>query len=135
MAQVSLTRVSDALMVVECDGEFDLSNADRVADAATAAIGDPGSRVIAVDLGHVTFFDSKLLHTLVIARDAAQRASKAVWLVRPPASLWRVFEITALDALFPNFASLAELEQRLEGGASPSSPELPDQAPPRAVEC
>jgi anti-sigma B factor antagonist len=110
MARVSLTRLGGSLSAVVLDGEFDLSNMQEVVVALNEAIDDPDTRAVAVDLSLVGFLDSKMLQALVTARDRAQEALKPVWLVRPEDRIWRVFQITMLDKLFRDFATMAELE-------------------------
>lgn len=110
VARVSLTRLGSSLSAVVLDGEFDLANMQQVVDALDEAIDDDDTRAVAVDLSKVDFLDSKMLQALVGARDRAQEALKPVWLVRPEERVWRVFQITMLDKLFRDFASMEELE-------------------------
>jgi anti-anti-sigma factor len=109
VARVSLTRAGGSLSAVVLDGEFDLANMHQVVDALDEAIADEDTRAVAVDLSKVAFLDSKMLQALVSARDRAQEALKPVWLVRPDERVWRVFQITMLDKLFRDFASMDEL--------------------------
>jgi anti-anti-sigma factor len=109
VARVSLTRAGGSLSAVVLDGEFDLANMHQVVDALDEAIADDDTRAVAVDLTKVAFLDSKMLQALVSARDRAQEALKPVWLVRPEERVWRVFQITMLDKLFRDFASMDEL--------------------------
>ena len=110
MARVSLTRLGNSLSAVVLDGEFDLANMHDVVEALNEAIEDADTRAVAVDLSQVGFLDSKMLQALVTARDRAQEALKPVWLVRPEERVWRVFEITMLDKLFRDFATMDELQ-------------------------
>jgi anti-sigma B factor antagonist len=119
---VSSARLSGSVHVVRLSGDFDLANVPRVTCSLDAAVADPETAVVAVDMSGVTFLGSTLLQALVSARDAAQVASKPVWLVRPPAVMWRVFEVTLLSRLFRDFESLAELEEHARATAHRLSP-------------
>ncbi len=119
MAHVSLARLDGSLSLVALRGEFDLSNTEPVVEKLNAAIDDPQSRAIAIDLSEVTFLDSRMLQVLVTARDRAQTVVKPVWLVRPEPTIWRVFQVTMLDKLFRDFESLSEVEAHHRSLAGP----------------
>lgn len=121
MARQSLVRLENSLPAIRLQGEFDLSNAQPVADLLDQVIDDPESRAVVVDLSEVAFLDSRMLQVLVSARDKAQTALKPMWLVRPAPQVWRVFQVTMLDKLFRDFESVDDLEAHAESLTGPLS--------------
>ncbi len=122
MSSASVVPISNSVSVVELEGDFDMLSAPEAVAALDQAIADKETRIVAVDMSRVTFFDSTMLQALVSARDRAQVVRKPVWLVRPGPSAWRVFTVTLLDRLFRDFESIAELEEyaaATEGVLSP----------------
>jgi anti-anti-sigma factor len=111
MSSASVAHLPCSVSVVELVGEFDMINVSDAVTALDQVIADDATRTVAVDLSGVTFLDSTMLQALINARDRAQLARKPVWLVRPPAPAWRIFEATLLDRLFRDFSSIQELAE------------------------
>lgn len=99
-------------VVVVVEGELDLASSDRV-DREVRALGDAGFEEIVVDLRGVEFLDSAGLRLLLSLRNDAKRGGYRLELVRGPACVQRVFELTATSALF---------DWRDQGAGSVSSP-------------
>jgi len=81
--------------VVAPAGEVDLVTVDQVRSSVRDAAAS-SSRVV-LDLRKVTFMDSSALRLLVEVQQLAERDGFAFAVVRGPASLERLFEVTGLD--------------------------------------
>jgi anti-sigma B factor antagonist len=93
--------------VVAAPEEIDITNAEALRSALlTAAAGGPGTLV--VDMTQTQFCDSSGLHTLLAAHKQAGAEGRQVVLVIPSTAVLRVFAITGVDRMIPNFTSLAE---------------------------
>ena len=76
-------------------GEVDLVTVHEVRTALREVARD--ARRVVVDLRQVTFMDSSGLRLLVEAQQGAEHDGYALAVVRGPASLERLFEVTGLD--------------------------------------
>jgi anti-sigma B factor antagonist len=81
--------------VVAPVGEVDLVTVDEVRRHVREAAGE--SRRVVLDLRQVTFMDSSGLRLLVEAQQLAEQDGFAFAVVRGPASLERLFQVTGLD--------------------------------------
>lgn len=70
---------------VRAHGEIDLATAPTLAQALGDAL--ELSRLVVVDFGEVTFFDSSGIHCLVDATAAAHRAGGRLVVLRPPPAM------------------------------------------------
>jgi anti-sigma B factor antagonist len=93
--------------VVAAPEELDVTNADGLRSALADAAAD-GHGTVVVDMTLTRFCDSSGLHTLLAAHRRAEAEGRAVLLVIPSTSVLRVFAITGMDTVIPNFTSLAE---------------------------
>ena len=82
------------IRVVAPSGEIDAATCAQLAEQLTAP---PGSRLV-VDLDQVTFLDSSGLGTLHRARQRALEVGGDLVVTRPTPFVFRVLEITGLDA-------------------------------------
>jgi anti-sigma B factor antagonist len=74
-------------------------------------------------MSRTQFCDSAALHVLVRAHKRAQAEGREVLLVIAAVTVLRIFAVTGIDHLIPNFPSLQEaLAQALAGSGSPSLP-------------
>ena len=93
--------------VVTAPEEIDITNAEALRSALlTAAAGGHGTLV--VDMTRTRFCDSSGLHALIAAHKRAGAAGREVLLVIPSTTVLRVFALTGMDRVIPNFTSLAE---------------------------
>jgi anti-sigma B factor antagonist len=93
----SISRHRDgAAGVIVPVGEVDLVTVHEVRENVRAAAAD--CRRVVLDLRQVTFMDSSGLRLLVEAQQEADRDGFSLAVVRGPASLERLFEVTGLDA-------------------------------------
>jgi anti-sigma B factor antagonist len=93
--------------VLAAPEEIDITNAEALRSALlTAAAGGNGTLV--VDMTQTRFCDSSGLHTLIAAHKRAGAEGREVLLVIPSVAVLRVFALTAMDRVIPNFTSLAE---------------------------
>jgi anti-anti-sigma factor len=109
---IEVDRLRDGTRVIKLSGEFDMTQTQGLHRRLTELLD--GSRLDAVvDLRRVTFIDSKFLRTLVLTLHPARRGDRRIVLIRPSSPLWRVFEVTGLDTLFPVFDSLDDATSSL----------------------
>jgi anti-sigma B factor antagonist len=99
--------VVEGVPVVVAPEEIDITNAEALRSALlTAAAGGHGALV--VDMTQTQFCDSSGLHALIAAHKRAEAAGREVLLVIPSVAVLRVFALTGMDKVIPNFTSLAD---------------------------
>jgi anti-anti-sigma factor len=103
--------------VVAAPEELDITNADGLRSALAKAAAD-GHGTVVVDMTLTRFCDSSGLHTLLAAHRRAEAEGRAVLLVIPGNTVLRVFTITGMDTVIPNFTSLAEALARTAATAN-----------------
>jgi anti-sigma B factor antagonist len=108
--------------VVTAPEEIDITNA---AGLRAALLEAAGSRTLVVDMARTQFCDSAGLNVLVRAHKRARAEGGELLLVICAAAVLRIFAITGIDRLIPNFP---DLDQAL---APP--PAVPDFSPPGAL--
>jgi anti-anti-sigma factor len=93
--------------VVAAPEEIDITNAEALRSALlTATANGPGTLV--VDMTQTQFCDSSGLHTLIAAHKRAEAEGREVLLVIPSTTVLRVFALTGMDKVIPNFTTQAE---------------------------
>ena len=93
--------------VVTAPEEIDITNAEALRSALLSAAAN-GHRTLVVDMTRTRFCDSSGLHTLIAAHRRAEAEGQEVLLVIHSTAVLRVFALTAMDRVIPNFTSLAE---------------------------
>jgi anti-anti-sigma factor len=93
--------------VVAAPEEIDITNAEALRSALSAAAAD-GPGTLVVDMTQTQFCDSSGLHVLIAAHRRAGAEGREVLLVIPGTTVLRVFALTGMDTVIPNFTSLAE---------------------------
>src|SRR5215217_907232 len=97
----------DLAEVLMLDGAFDRSNAAQVELALGDAV-DADKPQLVIDLRGVSFLDSTMLRVLIQSvGDMAARGGELA-LIRPNATIWRVFVLTGLSHTFHSFGRLDE---------------------------
>lgn len=93
--------------VVAAPAEIDISNTPelRAALLAAAAAAD-GAGALVADMSQTRFCDSSGVHTLMAAHKRAQAEGGELLLVVSSAAILRMFAITGIDRVIPNFTSL-----------------------------
>jgi anti-sigma B factor antagonist len=110
--------VVGGLPVVAAPEEIDIANAPMLRCALLAAAAR-GHGTLVADLSRTRFCDSSGLHTLLAAHKRAQAEGGELLLVIGDTSVLRVFAITGIDRMIPNFTSLADaLAQASANGRS-----------------
>jgi len=105
--------------VVATPEEIDITNADGLRTALLEAAGHgPGGFV--VDMSRTEFCDTAGIHALVLAHKRAGAESGDVRLVITGAAVLRIFSVTGLDEVIPQFASLEEALAATSGGTEGS---------------
>ena len=97
----------DGVPVVAAPEEIDITNAPELRSALLEAAAHGRGTVVA-DLSLTQFCDSSGLHTLLAAHKRATAADGDMLLVIPGNAVLRVFTITGVDQIIPNFTSLEE---------------------------
>jgi anti-sigma B factor antagonist len=93
--------------VVTAPEEIDITNAEALRSALLkAAASGPGTLV--VDMTRTQFCDSSGLHALIAAHKRAEAEGREVLLVIPGTTVLRVFALTGMDRMIPNFTSLPD---------------------------
>ena len=112
-----LVDVVGGVLVVVAPEEIDITNAGALRSALLkAAASGPGPLV--VDMTRTRFCDSSGPHVLFAAHERAQAEGREVLLVIPSAIVLRVFALTGVDRMIPNFTSLAEALARPAAAAN-----------------
>ena len=93
--------------VVAAPEEIDITNAPGLRSALLAAAAD-GPGTLVADLTRTRFCDSSGLHALLGAHKRAQAEGGELRLVIPDAAVLRVFALTGIDRMIPNFTTLDE---------------------------
>jgi anti-anti-sigma factor len=103
-------------------GELDMATASVLEQWLSRAESN-GNTAIVLDLEHVTFMDSSGLHSFVRAAERARRSGRTFEIVKVPAPVRRVLQITEttylLDADPPSLSSVSVegiSKSLLEGG-------------------
>jgi anti-anti-sigma factor len=97
----------DLAEVVMLDGAFDRSNAAQVEVALGDAI-DADRPQLVIDLRGVSFLDSTTLRVLIQGLGDTTARGGQLALIRPNATVWRVFVLTGLSHSFHSFGRLDE---------------------------
>ncbi|MDQ6804271.1 MAG: STAS domain-containing protein [Actinomycetota bacterium] len=84
-------------VTIEFEGELDIATTAG-ADSELRRVEQSGARVIVLDLRGLTFMDSTGLRLLVSADARARDGVHRLAIVRGPAAVQRVLELTGLDA-------------------------------------
>jgi anti-sigma B factor antagonist len=87
--------------------EIDITNAPELRSALLEAAAHGHGTVVA-DLSRTQFCDSSGLHTLLAAHKRATAAGGDMLLVIRGHAVLRVFTLTGVDQIIPNFTSLEE---------------------------
>jgi len=99
---VDLDRVDGGTCVLSVKGELDLHNSRVLERALDAARERPPTSVVVVDLAECSLIDSTGLGILVKAGKRLRHSTDArIAIACPDPSVRKVFEMTALDRLFP----------------------------------
>jgi len=93
--------------VVTAPEEIDITNADGLRGALLRAAAQ-GRRSYVVDMTRTRFCDSSALRTMIAAHKRAHAEDREVRLVITAAPVLRVFALTGMDRVIPNFSTLAE---------------------------
>jgi anti-sigma B factor antagonist len=112
----------DGVPVVSAPEEIDITNAAGLRAALLQAAA-PGNGTLVVDMSRTQFCDSAALNVLVRAHKRAQAEGREVLLVIAAVTVLRIFAVTGIDHLIPNFPILEQaLAQAAAVSGSPSPP-------------
>ncbi len=104
---VELLRPSEAVAVVELEGEVDISAARQFEEALSRSIGQGATRVI-VDFAKVSFIDSTTLGVVVGGLKTIKARGGTLDIVCGEDAIRALFETTRLDQILNIYGSRAE---------------------------
>ena len=99
--------VVSGVPVVTAPEEIDITTAPELRSALLEAAAH-GHRTLVADMTRTQFCDSSGLHTLLAAHKRTQAEGGELLLVISAAPVLRVFAITGIDRMIPNFTTLDE---------------------------
>src|SRR5438034_9808500 len=102
-----LFEVVSGVPVVTAPEEIDITNTPELRSALLEASAH-GHRTLVVDMTRTQFCDSSGLHTLLAAHKRAQAEGGELLLAIQGTAVLRVFAITCVDRIIPNFTTLEE---------------------------
>jgi anti-sigma B factor antagonist len=97
--------VASGVPVVTAPEEVDITNAPALQSALLEAAAH-GHGTLVVDMTGTQFCDSSGLHTLLAAHRHAQAEGGELLLVISATRVLRIFQLTGIDRIIPNFTSL-----------------------------
>jgi anti-sigma B factor antagonist len=97
----------DGVPVVAAPEEIDITNAAELRSALLEAAAH-GHGTLVADLTRTRFCDSSGLHTLLAAHKRATAEGGEMLLVMAGTAVLRVFALTCVDRIIPNFTTLEE---------------------------
>ena len=118
----------DGVPVVAAPEEIDITNAEALRAALLQAAAN-GHDTLVVDMTRTQFCDSSGLHTLIAAHKRAEEQGREVLLVIPSTTVLRVFALTGMDRVIPNFTSLPEALARTTATANGHSRQAQPSSP------
>ena len=101
----SLFEMVSGVPVVTAPEEIDITNAPQLRSALLSAAAH-GHGTLVADMTRTRFCDSSGLQTLLAAHNRAQSEGGQLLLVIPATAVLRVFAITGMNRVIPNFTSL-----------------------------
>ncbi len=113
--------------VVTAPEEIDITNAPGLRSALLEA-AEHGHGTLVLDMTRTQFCDSSGLHTLLAAHKRAQAAGGELLLVLSASHVLRVFAITGIGRMIPNFTSLDQALPQTSADGS-NGRRRPDGAP------
>ena len=96
---LTIEQIRENAVKIVLRGELDLEHAYSF-DEELKRVEALEPRCICLDLRELTFLDSTGLSRLVAARRRAMKAGRRLVLVRGPAAVQRVFQLTAVEEAF-----------------------------------
>ncbi len=109
--------MASGVPVVTAPEEVDITSAPGLRSALLEAAAH-GHGTLVVDMTRTQFCDSSGLHTLLAAHKRAQSEDGELVLVISAAHVLRIFAITGVDRIIPNFTSLGQALGQASGNGS-----------------
>lgn len=128
-----LVEVVGGVPVVTTPEEIDITNASGLRTALLDAAAH-GRGPVVVDMSGTQFCDSAGLHVLIRAHKQTRAEGDDVLAVISATAVLRIFAISGLDHIIPNFSTLEEALERAvaaspaNGSSAPAAP-APDPIP------
>ena len=117
--------------VVAAPEEIDITNAPELSSVLLEAATDR-PRTLVADMTRTRFCDSSGLHALLAAHKRAQADGGELLLVIPSVAVLRVFAVTGIDHMIPNFTSLDDALAHTPPNGS-NGRRQPDDGPERSA--
>jgi len=121
--------MASGVPVVTTPDDIDASNAEGLRAAIFGVMAD-GHATFVVDMTATGFCDSAGLHVLVRAHRQAQAAGGEARLVITSTAVLRVFAITGVDRVIPNFRTVQEAVAAAPAIVPPPPAATPEPADP-----
>jgi anti-sigma B factor antagonist len=102
-----VVEVVGGVPVVVTPEEVDITNAASLREVLLGASAHASSALV-VDMSGTQFCDSSGINVLVRAHERANAEGGKLLLVLPATTVLRVFRITGIDRMIPNFSTLEE---------------------------
>ena len=93
--QLELDEARGSRAVVAVSGELDVATAPEL-ESFVSRLADSGARLVALDLGHLEFMDSRGADVLARMRDRLVADGGDLAVADPPSNVQRVFRLLSL---------------------------------------
>ncbi|MCT7661138.1 STAS domain-containing protein [Mycobacterium deserti] len=103
--------VRDSAVILSAAGEIDSSTIDHLRgqlDAAFEVASEHSARLLVVELGHVTYFGSAGLNSILDCHERGRADGVVVRLVASTAEVIRPIEVTKLDDVLRPYPTVAD---------------------------
>jgi anti-sigma B factor antagonist len=111
MLQLETRQADDAVLVIEAEGNVDLTNANQL-EAALRQASDRKPEVIALDMAHVDFMDTSAVAAILRARNRLSADGVGLAILRPHPMPRFFLRRTHLDRAVPIVESVEEAVER-----------------------
>jgi anti-anti-sigma factor len=116
---VNVSDAGDGRAIVAAAGELDIASAPQFL-SSIAALSQPSTSAIAIDLSALTFIDSSGINALRTAVRSANARGVGAIVAAPSERVLKVLELVRLGDILPLEASLTAAFERLGADGSPS---------------
>ncbi|OHB85198.1 MAG: hypothetical protein A2V98_19165 [Planctomycetes bacterium RBG_16_64_12] len=110
--EVRASELNPDVKFVQLSGRLDMEAAEADTPALQQALQQSAAGVV-IDMGAVEFISSSGLRMLIAVCQAAQEAGKPMAFIRAQPLVYKIFKVSALDAMFPFFDDEAQAIQTL----------------------
>lgn len=109
-------KTSDHILMVKINGDIDHHTCEMLRQQVDQAVEDTKCRSILFSFAQVSFMDSSGIGVLIGRYKLVQRLGGRIAVACPSERVREIFRLSALDKLFPFFATEDEALRELKGG-------------------